>query len=37
MKYEWIEPTAYENWSTLVEYVERVLREYGENYVINFA
>lgn len=37
MKYEWIELTAYESWNTLVEYVEKVLREYGENYVINFA
>lgn len=37
MKYEWIDLSAYENWSTLVEYVEKVLREFGEKYVINFA
>lgn len=37
MKYEWIDFSAYESWSTLVEYVEKVLREFGENYVINFA
>lgn len=37
IKYEWIEVSAYQNWQSLVEYVERVLREFGENYVINFV
>jgi len=37
MKYEWIELTAYCSWSSLVEYVERVIREYGTNYKINFV
>lgn len=37
MKYEWIEIDAYENWTTLVNYVEKVLREFGNKYVINFA
>lgn len=37
IKYEWIELSAYESWQTLVDYVEKVLREFGDNYVINFA
>lgn len=37
MKYEWIEVSAYRNWQNLVEYVERVLREFGDKYVINFV
>jgi len=37
MKYEWIELNAYETWESLVSYVEKVLREFGSTYVINFA
>ena len=37
IKYEWIEISAYKSWESLVEYVERVLREFGEKFVINFA
>lgn len=37
IKYEWIEITAYQSWQSLVSYVEKVLREFGENYVINFV
>lgn len=37
MKCEWIELTAYESWQSLVEYVEKVLREFEDQYVINFA
>jgi transposase len=37
MKYEWIELNAYETWESLVSYVEKVLREFGSKYVINFA
>jgi transposase len=37
IKYEWIEVSAYKCWQSLVEYVEKVLREFGENYVINFV
>jgi transposase len=37
MKYEWIELNAYESWDSLVSYVEKVLRDFGSNYVINFA
>lgn len=37
IKYEWIEISADQSWQSLVEYVEKVLREFGENYVINFV
>ena len=37
MKYHWIEITAYSCWNSLVEYVERVLREFGDKYIINFV
>lgn len=37
IKYEWIEMSAYKGWDNLVEYVERVLRDFGETFVINFA
>lgn len=37
MKYEWIELSAYESWEKLVDYVEKVLMGFGEEYVINFA
>jgi transposase len=37
MKYEWIEIDAYSSWSNLVNYVEKVIRDFGEKYVINFA
>jgi transposase len=37
MKYEWIEIDAYENWHSLVLYVEKVLKGFGSEYVINFA
>jgi transposase len=37
IKYEWIEIAAYRNWQSLVQYVEKVLKEFGENYVINFV
>ena len=37
MKYEWIEFSAYESWINLVEYVEKVLIGFGDEYVINFA
>ena len=35
--YNWIELNAYETWESLVSYVEKVLRDFGSNYVINFA
>jgi len=37
MKYEWIELNAYESWDSLVLYVEKVIRDFGSNHVINFA
>ena len=37
MKYYWIEVSAYRCWNSLVEYVERVLRQVGEQYIINFV
>jgi transposase len=37
MKYEWIELSAYESWGNLVDYVEKVLINFGKEYVINFA
>lgn len=37
MKYEWIEIDAYSSWQTLVNYVEKVIRYFGKEYVINFA
>lgn len=37
IKYEWMEISAYQNWQSLVEYVEKVLRSFGEEYVIDFV
>ncbi|WNZ44072.1 IS630 family transposase [Leptolyngbya boryana CZ1] len=37
IKYEWIEISAYRSWQSLVQYVEKVLKEFGENYVTNFV
>jgi transposase len=37
MKYEWIELNAYESLEKLVGYVEKVLKGFGEEYIINFA
>lgn len=37
IKYEWIEVSAYHSWQSLVEYVQKVLRGFGEAYVINFV
>lgn len=37
IKYQWIEIDAYSSWSTFVESLEKILKEFGENYVINFA
>ncbi len=36
MKYEWIKLEAYECWQSLVNYVEKVIRNYGQDYKINF-
>ena len=37
IKYQWIEIDAYQNWQTFVASVENILREFSENYVINFV
>lgn len=37
IKYKWIEIDAYDSWKTFVASVERILREFGKNYVINFG
>jgi transposase len=37
MKYEWIEFSAYESWQSLNEYLDKVLKGFGKDYVINFA
>lgn len=37
IKYEWIEISAYRCWQSLVQYVEKVLKEFGEEYVIDFV
>lgn len=37
MKYEWIETEAYSSWKNLTKYVEQILRDFGDRYVIHFA
>ncbi len=37
IKYEWLEIDAYSSWENLVASVEKILKEFGENYVINFV
>lgn len=37
IKYEWLEVEAYSSWNHLVASVERILREFGNTYVINFV
>lgn len=37
VKYEWIEIEAYENWKSLLDYLQKVLSTFGKEYVINFA
>jgi len=37
MKYDWLEPAAYESWQSLREHVEEMLRGFGQDFVINFA
>jgi transposase len=37
IKYEWIPINAYSSWEVLVSSVEKILKEFGKNYVINFA
>jgi len=37
IKYEWLEIDAYSSWQSLVSSVEKIIKEFGNNYVINFA
>jgi hypothetical protein len=37
IKYEWLPLDAYKDWKTFVECLEKILREVGTNYVINFV
>jgi hypothetical protein len=37
IKYEWIEIDAYSSLHTFVASVEKILREFGKNYIINFV
>lgn len=37
IKYEWIEFDAYDCWDNLIEYVEKIIQNYGNKYQINFA
>jgi hypothetical protein len=37
IKYEWIEINAYSSWQALVLSVKKILKEFGENYAINFV
>jgi transposase len=37
MKYQWIELDAYKSWESFVVSIEKILKEFGKNYVINFV
>ena len=37
IKYEWLPLNAYSSWKSLVFWVEKILKEFGENYAINFV
>jgi transposase len=37
IKYKCVEIDAYKNWQTFVAFVEKILREFGKNYVTNFV
>ena len=37
IKYEWIEIDAYKSWESFMASVEKILKEFGKNYVINFV
>jgi transposase len=37
IKYKWIPLDAYKDWTTFVASIERILKEFGEKFVINFA
>lgn len=37
IKYEWLQLSDYKTWENLVSAVEKILKEYGNKYVINFV
>ncbi|MCC0179853.1 hypothetical protein I4641_23220 [Waterburya agarophytonicola K14] len=37
IKYEWIDIEAYSSQNSLIEYLKKVLDNFGHEYVINFA
>ena len=37
IKYEWLEVEAYSSWNHLVTSLEKMLRKFGDSYVINFV
>jgi transposase len=37
IKYEWLDPSAYDSWKNLVQAIENILKQFGKNYTINFA
>lgn len=37
IKYEWLDIEAYRSWDIFVSSVEKILKEFGSNYVINFV
>jgi transposase len=37
IKYKWIEIDAYSGWTSLLNYLKKVLNNFGKEYVINFV
>ncbi len=37
MKYQWIEIDAYKSWESFVASIEKILKEFGKSYVIDFV
>ena len=37
MKYEWIEFSIYNCWDNLVNYIDKIVKEFGTTYTINFV
>jgi hypothetical protein len=37
IKYEWSDIDAYSSWENFTASVEKILREFGDKYVINFV
>lgn len=37
IKYQWLQPSDYDDWNTLVNAVENLLKYFGDKYIINFA